>query len=32
MRRGGLDPDIRILQKPYDPAELANSLATALGD
>ncbi|MGH6989457.1 MAG: response regulator [Stellaceae bacterium] len=31
-RHGGLDPDIRILQKPYDPVELGSSIAAALGD
>jgi signal transduction histidine kinase len=31
-RQSGLDPDIRILQKPYDPAELGSSIAAALGD
>jgi len=32
LRQGALDPDIRILQKPYDPAELAASVTAALGD
>jgi len=32
MQRGALDPDIRVLQKPYDPAELAAAITDVLGD
>jgi len=32
LRRATLDPDIRVLQKPYDPAELATNITRALGD
>ena len=32
LQRAALDPDIRVLQKPYDPSELAAKIAYALGD
>ncbi|MGH6979976.1 MAG: ATP-binding protein, partial [Stellaceae bacterium] len=32
LQRTALDPDIRVLQKPYDPAELAENITRALGD
>jgi PAS domain S-box-containing protein len=32
LQRAALDPDIRVLQKPYDPSELATNIAQALGD
>ena len=32
LQRAALDPDIRVLQKPYDPSELAANIAQALGD
>jgi len=32
LQRAALDPDIRVLQKPYDPAELAENITRALGD
>jgi hypothetical protein len=32
LRRAALDSDIRVLQKPYDPSELAAHIAQALGD
>ena len=31
-QRATLDPDIRVLQKPYDPSELAAKITRALGD
>ncbi|HEX4111628.1 MAG TPA: response regulator [Stellaceae bacterium] len=32
LRRAALDPDIRVLQKPYDPSELAAHITQALDD
>jgi two-component system, cell cycle sensor histidine kinase and response regulator CckA len=32
LQRAALDPDIRVLQKPYDPSELAANITLALGD
>jgi signal transduction histidine kinase len=32
LQRAALDPDIRVLQKPYDPSELAANITRALGD
>jgi CheY-like chemotaxis protein len=32
LQRAALDPDIRVLQKPYDPSELAANIAQTLED
>jgi hypothetical protein len=32
LKRAALDSDIRVLQKPYDPSELAANITMALGD